>query len=87
MVSLRSNLLRAVAENTALVISVMEFGAVRADAAAHPQKEFCSNQHAQSRSQEIDPKGMPGQARATGRTTVSLCKLANSLPQKRVFRP
>ena len=31
MVSLRSNLLRAVAENTALVISVMEFGSSRRD--------------------------------------------------------
>jgi hypothetical protein len=28
-------------------------------AAAHPKKEFCSNQHAESRRQEIDPKGMP----------------------------
>jgi len=33
-----SNLLRAMAENTALVISVTEFGAVRPDAAAHPRK-------------------------------------------------
>ena len=59
VVSLRSNLLEAVAENTAFVISMMEFGAVRADASAHQQKEFCSNQHAESRGQEIDPKGMP----------------------------
>src|SRR4029077_1201627 len=50
-----SNLLRAMAENTALVISVTEFDAVRPDAAAHPKKTFCSNQHAQSRGQEIDP--------------------------------
>jgi hypothetical protein len=42
------DLLRAVAENTTFVISVMEFGAVRTDAAAHSKKEFCSNQHAES---------------------------------------
>jgi hypothetical protein len=57
MVSLQSNLLRAVAENTALVIGAMEFGAVRADAAAHPQEEFCSDQQAQSRRAGNRPKG------------------------------
>ena len=31
-----SEMLRPVAENTAFVTSVMEFGAVRKDAAAHP---------------------------------------------------
>lgn len=55
----RVDLLRAAAENTALVIVVMELGAVGADAIAHPQENFCSNQHAQSRGEEIDPKGMP----------------------------
>ena len=49
----------AMVENTTFVISVMEFGAVRADATAHPKKKFCSNQHAENRRQEIDPKGMP----------------------------
>ena len=36
---------RAMAENTTFVIGVLEFGAVGADAATRPEKEFCSNQH------------------------------------------
>jgi hypothetical protein len=55
----RIDLLRALAENTAFVIGMMEFGTVLANAAAHPKKEFGSNQHPNSRRQEIDPKGMP----------------------------
>jgi len=47
------------AENTAFVIGVMQFGAGCADTAAHEQKEICSNQHAESGGQEVDPKGMP----------------------------
>src|SRR5262245_59085866 len=51
--------LRAMAENTAFIVRVMEFGAVWADAAAHPHKEFCSDQHAQRRSHEIEPQAVP----------------------------
>lgn len=36
MVSLRSNLRRAVAENAALVIGVMKFGAIRTEVCAEP---------------------------------------------------
>ena len=66
MVSLRLNALHAVAEHATFVTVVMEFGAVRADAAAHPQKEFSCGQHTQKRGQEIDPKRMP--------TSVSKCR-------------
>lgn len=59
MVSLRSSLLCAVVENTSLVIGVMELGAVWADAAVRPKKEFGGNQHTESRGDEIDPKDMP----------------------------
>src|SRR5262249_30602910 len=59
MVSLGSNLLPAVAENTAFVIGVMKFCTVWADASANAHKQFCSDQHAHSRSKEIEPKGMP----------------------------
>jgi hypothetical protein len=58
VLSLRSNLLGALAENTALLISMMEFGTVLTNTAAHPTKEFGSNQHPNSRRQEIDPKAM-----------------------------
>ena len=53
------DMLRAVAEDTALVIGVMEFGAGRADAAAHQKKKFGSHQHAESRGEEIHPKRIP----------------------------
>ena len=59
VISLHSNLVRAVGENTTFVISMIELGAVRADATAHPKKEFSGNQHAERRRREIDPKGMP----------------------------
>jgi hypothetical protein len=52
--ALWSNLLRAMAENTALVISVTEFGAVRPDAAAHPKKVLQQPTCPES-GQEIDP--------------------------------
>src|SRR5262245_30340766 len=51
--------LRAMAENTAFVVRVMEFGAVWADAAAHWQKDFGSDRHARRRSDEIEPQTMP----------------------------
>ena len=40
------DLLRAVAEDAALVIGVVKFGAGRADVVAHQEKDFGSNQHA-----------------------------------------
>src|SRR5262245_34417188 len=51
----------------------MEFCAVPADAAAHPHKQFCTDQHAQRRGQEIEPKRMPvasSKCRAKGRRGV-----------------
>src|SRR5215469_15240710 len=53
------DLLRAVSENTALVVGGVEFGAIRADATAHAKEEFCSKQHAEGEGKEINPKGMP----------------------------
>jgi hypothetical protein len=43
VLSLRSNLLGALAENTAFLISMMEFGTALTNTAAHPTKEFGSN--------------------------------------------
>src|SRR5215469_5713727 len=37
----------------------MELGAVRATTAAHPKKQFGSNQHAECGGQEIHPKDLP----------------------------
>src|SRR5215470_3783300 len=50
---------RSVVENAPLVIRVMELRAVGADTAADPKEQFGCCQHAQSRSQEIDPESMP----------------------------
>jgi hypothetical protein len=44
------------AENTASIIGVMEFGAGQAEASTHPQEEFCSEEHAACWGKEIDPR-------------------------------
>src|SRR6202451_1203394 len=48
-----------VAKNAAFVISVVELGAVWADAPATPEKEFCCEQRSDSWREEIDPKRVP----------------------------
>ena len=46
-------------KNTALVVSVVEFGAIRSDAATNLQKYFGCAEHAQGGCYEINPQRMP----------------------------
>src|SRR5262249_53801412 len=50
---------RAVQENAAFVIRVMELGAIWFDSAAHPKENLCCSEHAESRSQEVQPERVP----------------------------
>jgi hypothetical protein len=48
-----------VTEDAALVVVVMQLGAIRTFASTGQQKNLSRRQHAQRRPDEIDPKGVP----------------------------
>jgi hypothetical protein len=50
---------RCMVKNTAFVVSVVEFGAIRSDATANFQKHFGCAEHAQGGCYEINPQRMP----------------------------